>query len=338
MPEGTDIGPPLMPRAGISTIAALQSGLPSPAGLPGPFLSRMPAGLDIAEVEDQLAEWAQSHGLLTDSAARSRFSRAQFGQLASLVYPEAGDLISYAKWIAWLFLFDDYFDEHPDGLTPRDEGLSEGVSAFMPLPDGHHPPQPASIHIAALSELWEELSPTMPVPLQTRFRRHVDEYVRSYDTTVAASRNTKAPELSVYIRLRRSSGAVDTCLDLIERQPGAYLTPAEAGSPVLLALREAANDVICWTNDITSVHKEAQHGELNNLVTVMRHSLGIGWPAAFDITAQIVASRTREFQQLCCASWPDGPSPALVRFIEGVRLWISGSHLWHQQSSRYAGS
>ncbi|WP_420838681.1 terpene synthase family protein, partial [Crossiella equi] len=131
---------------------------------------------------------------------------------------------------------------------------------------------------------------------------------------------------------------VETCVDLLERRPAAYLPPERALSENLLALREAANDIICWSNDVMSLAKEVQHGELNNLVAVLRDSTGLGWQAALEVATEMVGARTREFERLKSELVPPGDPLGFGAFVEGTELWIAGSLDWHRSSPRYAAA
>ncbi|MFH8470211.1 hypothetical protein [Streptomyces sp. NPDC017991] len=299
-----------------------------------PYDYRRNALVSVEDVELQLHAWAEKYGLLSDPVIAERFGGARFGECAALVYPDAPDLLVYAKWLTWLFIADDEFDEN---RAPTAGGIDGGVLDYLPL-DGPALKIPTTPVTAALVDLWRELAPAMPRLLRERFRTHVDQYARSYGSALAQSRTDEAPDLGPYVALRRSSGAVETCMDLIERQPGAYLIPLIAGADPVLALRAAANDIICWTNDVLSIAKEIRHGEMNNLVAVLRGAIGMDWQAALEAATEMNAVRTREFdrnQRLLLAS---NEFFALSNFIDGLKLWISGSLRWHLGSPRYADS
>ncbi|WP_331751375.1 hypothetical protein OG215_39390 (plasmid) [Streptomyces globisporus] len=290
--------------------------------------------VSVGAVEADLRSWADTYGLLRNPSLAARFDAARFGECAAFVYPDVPDLLVYAKWLAWLFVADDEFDEN---RAPEVGGIDGGILQFLPL-SGKDCVEGTTGVTRALADLWPELCETMPLPLRIRFRAHADDYARSYATDLARARTGLAPPFDEYLALRRSSGAVDSCLDLIERQPSAYLTPAISGSPRILALREAANDVICWTNDVISLKKEMKHGEMNNLVAVIRQSVGMSWDAALQVATEMNSSRIRDFdrqQQEILQYFND--VPGLLEFIHGMQGWISGSLNWHRNSPRYAG-
>lgn len=297
-----------------------------------PFAERINTLVSLAHVERQLLAWAVDADLLTDPVLRARFTEARFGECAAYVYPDASDLLLHAKWCAWLFIADDEFDEN---RAPATGGIDEGVLQYLPV-DGAPAAEPTSAVTRALTELWREIADGMSPELRERFRRHVDQYCRSYATDMARARTGSAPSLGAYIALRRDSGAVETCVDLIERQKGADLTTTPDTIATVRALRTATNDVVCWTNDIASVGKEVRHGELNNLVAVLRQDTGFSWDKANVLATRMVSARVRDFESLQRRLFTTDPSSEATMFVEGLRHWIAGSRAWHLTSPRYA--
>ncbi|MFG2887277.1 hypothetical protein ACGFYV_34170 [Streptomyces sp. NPDC048297] len=282
----------------------------------------------------ELTAWARSSGLLTDEQAEQRFTAAGFGRLAELVYGRGPQLTLQARWLSWLFMLDDHFDE--DGGEASD--TAEGVLRFMPADPLEPTPAPGSPFTMALAGLWPELAAAMPGHLRHRFRGHVEAYVRSYHTEAAQARGGRAPSMTSYVELRRDSGAVETCLDLLELDSRARLTPALADLSAVRELRQAANDVICWTNDVLSYDKETACGERNNLVAVIEDERGLTRSAALALAEQMITERTGDFHRrhlLLRTAEPNGPA---ALFAEGAHRWITGSHRWHLESSRYRGT
>lgn len=297
-----------------------------------PYEARINTSVALDDIERELYTWAVDAGLLADPALRSRFAAARFGECAAYVYPDAPDLLVYAKWCAWLFIADDEFDEN---RAPASGGIDEGVLRFLPVA-GARVAAPTSAVTRALTELWVELAAAMSPGLQERFRYHVDQYCRSYATDMARARTGSAPSLAAYIDLRRNSGAVETCVDLIERQKGADLVSTSDTAATVRALRTATNDIVCWTNDIASVGKEVSHGELNNLVAVLRQETELGWDKARVLAARMTSARVRDFDSLQRKLFVVDPAPETESFVNGLRHWITGSLSWHLTSPRYA--
>lgn len=297
-----------------------------------PYKARINTFVSVVDIENRLFEWAVGADLLGTPGLRSRFQQARFGECAAYVYPDAPDLLIYAKWCAWLFIADDEFDEN---RAPQEGGIDKGVLGFLPL-DGAPSTEPASAVTRALVELWAEISREMSAELRDRFRHHVDQYCRSYGNEVARARTGTAPSLAAYIDLRRNSGAVETCIDLIERQKAAAVAVTPETDPMITMLRTATNDVVCWSNDVASVSKEVGHGELNNLVAVLRQETDSDWKKAEVLAARMASTRTRDFDALQRNLLSIDRSPETAMFVEGLKHWIAGSLAWHLTSPRYA--
>jgi hypothetical protein len=298
-----------------------------------PYPARLNALVSVVDIEDRLFDWAVKAGLLDGHEIRERFRQARFGECAAYVYPDAPDLLVYAKWCAWLFLVDDEFDEN---RAPDRGGINEGVLPYLPV-DGSAPAAPTGAVTAALVDLWSEIATGMSDDLRRRFRRHADVYCHTYGTDIARARTGNAPSLAAYIELRRNSGAVETCIDLIERGRAAAVMATPENAALIDALRTAANDVICWTNDVASVAKEVSYGELNNLVAVLHQTADMSWEKAQILAARMTSARTRDFDAIQRRLFSVDRTPEARAFAEGLQHWISGSLAWHKLSPRYAG-
>jgi hypothetical protein len=301
------------------------------ASLPIPHLVSPYAGV----LEEHLHGWVRRHGLVRSEAAARRFDAARFGYFAACVYPTAPNPAPAAEWVTWLFMFDDQFDDGPLGRRPDEvAGLLSGLRAVLPV--DLRPVSPPAGLAAALAGIWAAVAPAMTPAWRRRFVRHAGAYLDSYRQEAVNRRHGRPPDLPAYIELRRATGAVPTCLDMIEVAAGFSLPPALAGSHGYRALALAANDIICWTNDILSVDKELARGEVNNLVLVLRHATGRSLPASVRCAVDMLAGRWRDFLA-AAAALPLAPDdgPELAYCVAAMKQWIAGSLHWHQSSARY---
>lgn len=310
--------------------------------LPNAFTVRR--NTETEQVNAALTEWAVAGGLLPDADAVDRFRAVGFGRLAGYVYPDVDDLFPYATWLAWLFLLDDEFDEDRFAGSRADAvSLAHGfhrVLSARPGPVDRSAPHRLTV---ALSQMWDRLGQGMSRPLRRRFAAHVRSYALTYAEDIAWRRFGTPPSLPDYIAFRRRSGAVETCLDLTERSLGTRL-PARVGTgPELTRLRTAANDVICWTNDLLSARRELAFGETSNLLAVLRHANGEDWVATERTARRMIAARTDDVRRLAAElrrpaghRWTGRTALATARFVTGIEDWIAGSQHWHQTSARYS--
>ncbi|MFD8011593.1 hypothetical protein [Streptomyces sp. NPDC058955] len=300
--------------------------------------------LDTREVERALLSWARAYGFVHTPDEERRFGEARYADLAALVYPGVPDPLVYAKWTTWLFIVDDHFDEQGGAWDGR--GATEGVKRCLPFGEEDHEPLPSTPFAAALTDLWRELRKGMGPELRARFRDHVEEYVLAHQPSPpvppareVGERGTGEPlplhPLEAYIRNRRDRGAVEACLDLLERSEGVPLPAAAVVSPDLVELRRAANDVICWRNDVLSVEKEVRHGERNNLVLVLEDVEGLDREHARLTAERMLVDRTAEFEKLLAGIEVTGSDTPAAVFARGASRWIAGSEQWHLLSPRY---
>lgn len=76
----------------------------------------------------------------------------------------------------------------------------------------------------------------------------MDLYLQAV-TQQAADRTDKAiPDLETYIALRRDTSACRPCFALMEFVAGVDLPDEVAQHPTILAMEEATNDLVSWSN------------------------------------------------------------------------------------------
>jgi hypothetical protein len=313
--------------------------------LVNPFRARRSPHLAVGATDAR--EWAASRDLIRSVAARQRFETALYADFAARVYPEAPvrPLCVATRWCAWLFLFDDHFD---DSLLGRDEGqgwriLERLLQQVATLGEGAAALPSASPIEAALVELWSETGPAMSEGWRRRFARHLGDYLRSYTWEIGNRAEQVAPDLTQYIEMRRDTGATWIGLDLIEYVAGAEVPPKIYDSLPLRTLNLAAIDAICWTNDIASYAKERARGEVNNIVYIAQQAFGLDLQAAMDFTRRMQDSRVELFcrtaetlsEELDAGGATEDERMATHAYVRGLQDWIRGNLDWSLATARY---
>lgn len=301
-----------------------------------PFPTRLHA--DAARIERHLLTWAQRYGLLRSTASTARFRQTRFGEFIARIHPSARNLTDVGEWAAFLFFFDDQFDDGtPDAVQHLHE-VSAQLMTAMPV-DLESVPPASNPLVAATGDLWRRMAPRTSRQWRLRFVTDVEHYIKSYACDIAVQRHAEPPELEPYLEFRRRSGAMLTALDLAEVTDELRLPDELVFNPLFVDVREAVNDIVCWTNDIMSVRKEVARGEYNNLVLVLR-ATSSSWSEAAEQAAGMVAERVGDFQRLR-ARLEDLPIEGRARrevhgWAEGMEYWIAGSLAWHLSSPRYS--
>ena len=279
--------------------------------------------------------WARDCGLTARPELRERLRSIAPARLAGRVAPNATrkGLQFNADWQAWLFLFDDEYCDESD-LGADLEGIVE-VTVWMFGAIEHGVVTPHDTFALALADLRERLAAMATPVQQERFLGAVTTYFYALAWEAVHRRRRTPAEFGEYIRMRRHSGAVATCLALIDVANGFELTEAQWCSPALRAASEAAADLICWSNDLVSFgREESQPLELLSLPAVLARTYGLPLQAALDRSAAMVDARLADYYAAERPLLASG-NPALIRFAADLRHWIAGNLEWSYETGRY---
>lgn len=291
--------------------------------------------------------WARRFGLTVRPELRERLHASAPARLAGRVCPDAtlDGLLLACDWQAWLFLFDDgYCDESVIGSDPA--AITE-VTVWMlgALETGRSAPD--DVFGRALADLGGRLARLAGPAQWARFVQSVTAYFYAlvWEAT-CRQRGTLAP-LDEYVRMRRYSGAVSTCLALIEVVNGFELDDGLWYDPSVRAAADAVADIICWSNDIVSYRKEAHRAApraeggrpaapkgLLSLPTVLAHEHGMTEQQALNHSALMLDRRIADYRSAEEPMLASG-DPGLVRFAADLRHWISGNLAWSYETERY---
>ncbi|WP_326821224.1 terpene synthase family protein [Streptosporangium sp. NBC_01756] len=320
-----------------------EGGPPTAAALLLPLVGRIPAMAApcrmhpaVERIELSLAGWAREVGLEPPEGAR--FERmagrafAGFGVDAALLF---------AKWLTWLFHFDDEWDEKPAGHATE---IVEATFARLGRLAGAVPPRTAGgtpVEVA-FQDLWRLTAGRMSTHWRERFARGLREQGAACRTEAENRRTGRVPSVGEYPALRRGT-AGPYLFDLVEPCLGVEVPPALRESPTWRTLVDACNDVTAWCNDVASYPKERAHGDVHNYVTVAADTFGfadadaVAWvndriaeragdlraaairlPEMFDRFG-IPAAQARDLSKVACA------------FLAAPRAQLE----WLLESSRY---
>ncbi len=209
-----------------------------------------------------LADWTRQVGL--ETAVPAGFERmagrafAGFGMDSTLLF---------AKWLTWLFHFDDEWDEKPAGRA------AEIVEATFTRLARHTAEGTTPVEVA-FRDLWGVTAPRMSLRWRERFTRGLVAQGAACRTEAENRCAGRVPSVAEYPALRR--GTVGPYLfDLVEPCLGVEVPVELRESPTWRTLVDACNDVTAWCNDVASHHKERANGDVHNYVTVAAHAFGL---------------------------------------------------------------
>ncbi|MFE0631394.1 bifunctional terpene synthase/polyprenyl synthetase family protein [Streptomyces sp. NPDC058864] len=307
-----------------------------PVRIPGPSL--LNSGL--RQVEPQVMAWARHSGLLS-ALTSGQAGRERQVAMAGHVWPWAAParLTELARLTLWMFAVDDGSDTGPaTGTGAQLDAMARAVGG-----PAHAVPASAPPAVRVLGELVPRVTGAMGPAWGDRFRRHLVAWIRTNQDMLRIRARHEVPTPEAYVSWRRVSGATGWFFDLIEYAQESELPPAIWFSPACRALREAAADVIGWTNDLFSVEKELRSGETANLVLVLRHHHGLTLDEALDEAllwhARRVATLRTATRDLYATALATDLTPAqlaaVCQYADGIHAWARGFLDFSMASARY---
>ncbi|MEU1622662.1 terpene synthase family protein [Streptomyces sp. NPDC005722] len=284
--------------------------------------------------------WARSAGLLS-APTSGQAGRERQVAMAGHVWPWAAParLTELARLTLWMFAVDDDSDTGPvTGTGGRLDAMARAVGGWARAVPASAPPA-----VRVLAEVVPRVTAVMGPAWGDRFRRHLAAWIRTNQDSIRIRAGHEVPTPEAYVAWRRVSGATGWCFDLIEYAQESELPAAVWYSPACRALREAAADVIGWTNDLFSVEKELRSGESTNLVLVLRRHHGLTLDEAVEETrlwhARSVAALRTATRDLYATALAGDLSPAqlaaVCQYADGVHAWARGFLDFSYASDRY---
>lgn len=287
-------------------------------------------------IHQRLLVWLQKYELFSP-AVRSRFPAAQYAELVARVFPTAlpDSLDLLVDWNVWLFARDDFLVEtgvgrDPDRLIASNNRLREILHGTrcsandVPL-------------VQAFDDFCQRLRVTLSPACLDRFAQTVEDYFASNIWEATQYTQDCVPDVSTYYAMRQFTGAVYTDFALIEISND-FEVPMEVHQHVLVRrVKQLANNVSSFANDIFSLSKEVEDGESMNLVLVLQHNYELTLQEAVDCAAIIHNQEVKAFEALAeqLALCGLNMEAGLQQYLDGLRAWMRGNLDWSLTCGRY---
>lgn len=308
--------------------------LPLPE-LHNPFPVQTP-GLD-PELCQEVSDWLQVFGLGPQDAHSRYAFAASFMGLAAALHPQASraGLRLTADWYSLMFLHDDRCDSSGVGKDPvRLQGLTERLLSIFQ----GSPPRPNDEPLAqALADLRGRLLSYGGA----RWFREVTERVRAYLDSMLWEATNRAsgtvPELETYLHRRPITAGLKIDAAFIEVMDGVQLPPALRDHPAVQRLAQLADRAVCWANDVLSLEKELQEGDMHNLVQVLMQAQNLSVQAALDEAARMYHAEIEEFLNVerTLPSFGSEEDRQVRQYAQLLKARVGGILTWSHRSKRY---
>jgi hypothetical protein len=197
---------------------------------------------------------------------------------------------------------------------------------------------------AALGDWWTRVLSIMPKEWSIRFGKVLQQSAFAHFLESHNLHHKIFSSAATYIQERRKSGLAPSCIHLQELLQDVFIPNSIYDSPPMQRLLDAAIDAICWNNDIWSFKKEFMAGEeMANLVFLVSKEEGCSFNKAAEIVTEMVTDKCKEMQLAAIELKEYGKihgfttmeEVAIEEYISCCNHWISGTHMFHSQSSRF---
>jgi len=197
---------------------------------------------------------------------------------------------------------------------------------------------------AAFSNLWSRATSEMPKEWNLRYARIIQQSMLSQFLEARNLFLKKSPSISTYMSQRNEFGYMNAALGIIDYVDDVFLPNTLYYNPTMQRLLQATGDVACWHNDIYSFQKELMDGEVYNLVIIIGKEEGSSYNKAAEFVNQMVLDKLEEIhyaiadlriQTQNTNEITTSQMVAIEQYITGCTNFISSTHEFHSQSSRF---
>jgi 5-epi-alpha-selinene synthase len=289
-------------------------------------------------IHENTVEWLRRFRVFEGEVAYRKFFATNIGRLAARFHPigspEILQLVS--DWYAWMFFRDDQRDESELGKDPIK--LAAMNARFLEILKGAEPATEEDSLAHALWDLRQRLR--VRAPTGTWMRRFIRSVRDHFDSTVWEAANRLeglTPDIKVYVRMRPITGGLYVDTEFIEITEHTHLPLDVRQHRDVKSLMQASNNVVCWANDIISLEKEVQRGDVHNLVLVLQQKLDLSLQEAVDRAAEMYDAEIQKFVELepQLPSFGKAVDANLRTFVSVLRTRMRGNLDWSLESGRY---
>ncbi|KAI1794414.1 terpenoid synthase [Ganoderma leucocontextum] len=299
---------------------------------PCPYPLRVNPQCQLASTESK--QWLL-RGCRLKKKKRAAFHGLKGGLLTAMCYPlaEYDELRVCCDWINYLFHLDNICDEMDDRTTVST--ASEIIGALRD-PHGFR----ASSAVGRLTQsFWGRMIATASQGAQKRFIETFELFFHAVTQQAKDRASGNIPDLESYIAMRRDTSGCKPCWALIEYANNLDLPDFVMEHPIVLALGEAANDLVTWSNDIFSYNVEQSNGDTHNMIVVVQYQERFELQEAVDYVGDLCLGCIDRFEALRAAlpSWGPEIDEQLQVYIDGLGDWMIGNLVWSFETERYFG-
>jgi len=303
--------------------------------LRNPFAARVPA-LD-PELCQEASAWLEHFGLGPQNAhARYAFA-ASFAGLAAALHPQAprAALRLTTDWYSLMFLHDDRCDASGIGKDPlRLQNLAQRLLSVFQGGALRPDDEPFAHALADVrGRLLDWGGPAWFAELGERVRAYLEAL--SWEASNRAG--GRVPPLDEYLHMRPITAGLQIDAAFLEAMDGVRLPRAVRDHPAVQRLVVHADRAVCWSNDLLSLEKELQDGDVHNLVPVLMHARCLSVQSALDEAARMYHHEVEQFLagERALPRFGAAEDAQLRQYVQLLQARVGGILAWSHHSRRY---
>jgi 5-epi-alpha-selinene synthase len=292
-----------------------------------------------AQVYQGTEAWLERFGL-GDVSKQEQTSIAQVAYLAARFHPDTSpDILQFiANWYAWFFCQDDECDKSNLGADPSK--LLTSQTRLLRILLGDIPNQQDNPIAHALYDLRLSSQQLASPCWMDQLVAGISEYFATMIWEANNRQHGLIPSLDTYVRLRPITGGLPIEQVLATLSYNIILPQHIQSSPWVQHITMLSDQAICWVNDLLSINKELQQGDIHNLVIVLQHERQMTHESATDYVIQLHNTAVRDFAELATSisSYAQADEPAaymLQCYVQMLQTRIAGHADWATTALRY---
>jgi hypothetical protein len=311
--------------------------------LPGPIMLEYPFEEALHPQAEALRtyanDWVRRMGLVTTPQEIERFDSAAYWRLIAGAYPTGSwEFLTLAHdWNAWGFFLDDLDDASAAAREP--ETLRQLFATILAILEGAPAGTKEPPLLQALRHVWQRIHLRSSPTWRRRFRETLANGMAAYHWEAHNRASGQMPSLTDYLSQRRHTGGWLTDLLLVDLAQDRTLAEEVYGSPPVQQALEAANNIICWANDLYSFSKEARLGEVHNLVQIVKTTYQCELEAAQQMVVAWHNLEVLRWQywaaQVPALALAPAEASHLRAYLAFCEHFITANARWSQLTSRY---
>ncbi len=286
--------------------------------------------------------WVQRVGLVQTAEELARFDAALYWQLIAAAYPEAPwEVLTIAHdWSCWGFFMDDFDDASEAAAQPTT--LQHFFAQVLAILQGAPRCEQRSPLLHMVEDIWKRIHRFSSREWRHRFFNTLSESFAAYQWEAHNRISQHIPSVAEYVEYRRKTGGWRTLVLLVDLAVGRTLSEGTYTNPALQRLLDAANNAICWANDLFSFEKERKTGDVHNLISVTEAAYHCTTETAIEMIVGWHNQEVQRWQHLAKQvprwGWRLNERKHVQAYIAFSQHYLYANHTWSQVTGRYRSS